>query len=187
VGGAKGSRDPRLIRLSGRWGTFHTAGRSYSLTHLVEAMEYRVSAIPFPARLVAAMTALIGLLSTVAGGWALAAPATFYRLVAPFPPYSMHLIHDIGAFQLGLGACLLAGSLLGDGLLAVLAGNSVGAAAHSASHLMDRADGGHSSDPLTIGALALLLAALTTGRWAMMRRQPATLANSDDSAAAVSS
>lgn len=144
-------------------------------------------AIPIPARLVAAMTALIGLLSVAAGGWALAAPVTFYRLVAPFPPYSMHLIHDIGAFQLGLGACLLAGSLLRDGLLAVLAGNSVGAAAHSASHLMDRADGGHSSDPFTIGALALLLAALTSGRWAMMRRQPATLADSDDSAAAVSS
>jgi len=52
---------------------------------------------------------------------------------------------------------------------------------------MDRADGGHSSDPFTFGALALLLAALTTGRWAMMRRQPATLADSDDSAAAVSS
>jgi hypothetical protein len=150
-------------------------------------MEYRVSSIPIPARLVAAMTALIGLLSVAAGGWALAAPVTFYRLVAPFPPYSMHLIHDIGAFQLGLGAGLLAGLLLRDGLLAVLAGNSVGAAAHFASHLMDRADGGHSSDPFTIGALALLLAALTTARCAMMRRQPARLAGSDDSAAAVSS
>jgi len=141
-----------------------------------------VSTNPIPARLVAATTALIGLLSAAAGGWALAAPVTFYRLVAPFPPYGMHLIHDIGAFQLGLGACLLAGLLLRDALLAVLAGNSVGAIAHSASHLMDGADGGHSSDPFTIGALALLLAALTTARWVIVRRPPATLTGPDDTA-----
>lgn len=173
-------------------GTFHIAGRSYSLTHHVDVMECRVSANPIPARLVAATTALIGLLSVATGGWAIAAPVTFYRFVAPFPPYSMHLIHDIGAFQLGLGACLLAGLLLRDALLAVLAGNSVGAAAHFASHLMDRADGGHSSDPLTIGALALLLGALTAARWAIVRQQPAMLAGPadtapDDRVAAVSS
>jgi len=114
--------------------------------------------------------AAVALLSLAAGGWAMAAPSSFYRTVAPFPPYSQHLIHDIGAFQIGLGACLAAGLVLSDALLAVLAGNTAGAVAHVVSHLMDRGDGGHPSDPLSITAVALLLAVLTVARWVAGRR-----------------
>lgn len=125
---------------------------------------------PILGRTVAATTALIGVLSAAAGAWALIAPVAFYRVIAPFPPYSQHLIHDIGSFQLGLGACLLAALLVRDALLAVLLGNSVGATAHVASHLMDRAYGGHRSDPFSIGAIALLLVGLTIARWVIARR-----------------
>lgn len=119
---------------------------------------------------VESITLAVALTSVAAGASAMAAPSAFYRVIAPFPPYSQHLIHDIGAFQIGLGACLVAGLLLPDALLAVLAGNTAGAAAHAASHLIDRDHGGHPSDPLTMTAVALLLAALTLARWAVTRR-----------------
>lgn len=117
-----------------------------------------------PVPILNAAIAVIALGSLVAGGWAIAAPAAFFRTIAPFPPYNQHLIHDIGAFQIGLGACLVAGLVASDALLAVLAGNAAGAVAHFASHLMDRAEGGHPSDPVTIGALALLLVLLALAR-----------------------
>ncbi|MGI8695251.1 MAG: hypothetical protein ACR2JQ_01130 [Mycobacteriales bacterium] len=100
----------------------------------------------------------------------MSAPSSFYRTIAPFPPYSRHLIHDIGAFQIGLGGCLAAGLVASDALLVALAGNTAGAMAHVASHVMDRGDGGHPNDPLTIGMVALVLAVLTVARWAVTRR-----------------
>lgn len=85
--------------------------------------------------------------------------------LAPFPPYNEHLVHDIGAFQLGLGACLLAGLLSSDALLAVLTGNALGAHAHSLSHLLDRHLGDRGSDPFAIGAYGLLLTAMAVARY----------------------
>lgn len=127
-----------------------------------------------PPRVIEASTGLLALLTLTAGLWAMIAPGSFYLTVAPFPPYSQHLIHDIGAFQIGLGACLAAGLLVQDALVAVLAGNALAGAAHFVSHVLDRFDGGHASDPATIGALALLLTLLTVLRWATSgtRRKP---------------
>lgn len=120
-------------------------------------------------RVIEATTGLLALLTLTLGLWAMAGPLSFYLIVAPFPLYSQHLVRDIGVFEIGLGACLVAGLLLRDALLAVLAGNAVGGAAHFVSHVLDRADGGHESDPATVGALALLLTALTVARWATTR------------------
>jgi hypothetical protein len=50
---------------------------------------------------------LAGLLLLGAGPWAMLAPGSFYATIATYPPYNVHFIHDIGAFQLGLGACLI--------------------------------------------------------------------------------
>lgn len=122
-----------------------------------------------PTRVAGASTGLLALTTLAAGLWAMVWPRSFHLIVAPFPPYSQHLVHDIGAFQIGLGACLVAGLLLRDALLVVLAGNTIGATAHFVSHVLDRAEGGHSSDPATIGALALLLTALTFARRATTR------------------
>ena len=93
------------------------------------------------------------------------APHGFYEAAATYPPYNRHFIHDIGALLIGLGACLVAGLLVRDALLAVLAGNTIGAAAHFVSHVVDRSLGANASDPVTFGVLALVFAALTLTRW----------------------
>jgi hypothetical protein len=110
-------------------------------------------------------TAVLALLLIGGGLWAMIAPHAFYLNAAPYPPYNRHFIHDVGALVIGLGSCLVAGLLVRDALLAVLAGNTIGAAAHFVSHVADRSLGGHASDPVTVGVLALLFALLTLARW----------------------
>ncbi|MEY2443025.1 MAG: hypothetical protein QOJ46_2451 [bacterium] len=112
-----------------------------------------------------AATAVLALLLIGAGLWAMIAPHAFYATAATYPPYNRHLVHDVGALAIGLGSCLVAGLLFRDALLAVLAGNTIGAATHFVSHVADRSLGGHASDPVTFGVLALLLALLTLARW----------------------
>lgn len=129
---------------------------------------------PIPSRTVAALTGVVAAATVSAGLWAMALPHSFYTVVAPFQPYNEHLVHDIGAFQLGLGTCLALGLVTGDGLLAVLSGNAVGADAHAVSHLMDRHLGGHTGDPLTIGALGVLVTLLALTRWHLGSHSPAT-------------
>ena len=110
-------------------------------------------------------SALIAVLLVGLGLWAMIAPHDFYASAATYPPYNRHLVHDVGALLIGLGSCLVAGLLVRDALLAVLIGNTIGAAAHFVSHLLDRSLGGHASDPVTFGVLAAVLAALTLARW----------------------
>jgi len=119
-------------------------------------------------RIIRVVTAVLALLLVGIGLWALTAPHAFYETAATYPPYNRHLVHDIGALAIGLGSCLFAGLLVRDALLAVLAGNTIGAAAHFVSHVLDRSLGGNASDPVTFGVLALIFAALTLARW--MRR-----------------
>lgn len=59
------------------------------------------------ARFVTLMLWLAGLFFLAPGIWAFAAPHSFYDQVATFPPYNRHLLHDIGAFQIGIGVALL--------------------------------------------------------------------------------
>ncbi len=103
------------------------------------------------------------------GLWALADPGSFHRVVAPYPPYHEHLLHDVGAFQLGLGAVLLLAAGVGDALFAALGGVGLGAAAHAWAHVLDRGLGGRSSDPWVLGAAAALLLAAAAGRWKEVR------------------
>ncbi len=104
------------------------------------------------------------------GAWAFVSPRGFYDAIATYPPYNQHLIHDLGAFQLGLAAALLAALLLRDALLAALAGVTVGAVVHLVAHLEDQSLGGRSTDPLTVGVIALVLLAGTCLRWRESRR-----------------
>ena len=106
----------------------------------------------------------------VVGLWALLAPAGFYGAVAPFSPYNQHLFHDAGAFQVGLGLALVLCSAtraaLQPALLAVLAASIL-----HASHVEDRALGGHVSDVPALSLLCALLAvAVVLERRAMRRR-----------------
>ena len=119
---------------------------------------------PNATRVIQAAVAVLALISIAAGLWAMSAPHSFYVNAAPFPPYNAHLFHDIGAFQIGLGACLAAGLLVGDALLAVLAGNTFAGVAHFIGHVVDRSEGGHASDPFVFGFLAALMLVLTVAR-----------------------
>ena len=102
---------------------------------------------------------LAGLFLVGFGLWAFVWPASFYDSIAVFPPYNQHFIHDLGAFQLGLGAALLLTQVWSDALLVVLVANAVGATIHFAAHLIDRSLGGHPATDLPfLGLLALLLA-----------------------------
>ena len=51
--------------------------------------------------------------------WALTWPASFAALI-DFPPTNEHLLHDVDAFQLGLGVSLLLALVTADGLIAQL-------------------------------------------------------------------
>jgi hypothetical protein len=86
------------------------------------------------------------------GAWAYLAPESFARLI-DYPPYNRHLIHDAGAFQLGIGVTSLLALVWTDGLLAALTGFAVASALHTASHWTDRTIGGHGGD---VPSLALL-------------------------------
>lgn len=112
-------------------------------------------------RLPVLMAWLGGILTVATGLWALAAPQSFYDAAATFPPYNRHLLHDIGAFLVGLGAALLLGLRLRSALAVALVANAIGAVLHAVSHIVDRDLGGKSSDPIvfTVVAIALVIAA----------------------------
>lgn len=97
------------------------------------------------------------------GLWAMVSPKTFFDQLATFHPYNQHLIQDIGAFQIGLGAVLLLAALLPrlDALAVGLFGVGIGAAAHLVSHIIGRDLGGKPETDLAVFAFiaVVLLAA----------------------------
>lgn len=106
----------------------------------------------------ARIVAIVAGLSFAAFGlWAFVDARSFYDELAAFPPSNRHLLHDIGAFQIGIGSMLLLSSFWRDALGAALTGAAVGAAFHFAAHLWDRDIGGKDTDPLVFGAVALVL------------------------------
>ena len=91
------------------------------------------------------------------GLWAFAAPLSFFTNIGPYPPYNQHFLHDIGAFNLGLGAAAVAGIFLSDTLVAVLTALAVAAVMHEIAHITDRLLGGYPSDPYTLGGFAVIV------------------------------
>ena len=110
-----------------------------------------------------AIAALLGLLAAVAGVWALGWPGSFSDFVN-FPPHR-HFVHDVGAFQLGIGATLLLATIWADALMVALGGYLVGAIAHTINHLVDSDQGGSSAQTWLIGVAALLAAVALVARW----------------------
>jgi hypothetical protein len=106
----------------------------------------------------------------VGGVWAFLWPRSFYESVATFPPFNLHLFHDVGVFQLGIAAAMVAGLLWRDALAVGLFGGVVGSTIHAISHLVDADLGGRASDPYTLGALALLLVVALVARVRSVRR-----------------
>src|SRR5712691_3400738 len=104
------------------------------------------------------VTVAAGVFLVALGLWAFFDPQSFFDEVALFPPYNEHLLHDVGAFQVGLGATLLLALVWkSDALLAALAGVAIGSVVHFISHVEDTDLGGRGSDPYTLGAFAAVL------------------------------
>lgn len=104
-----------------------------------------------------AAAALGALLFLVPGIWAFFWPMSFYDNIATFPPYNRHLFHDLGAFQLGVGAALLAALFWTDALFVALLGGAVGMVMHAISHFFDHGLGGRDSDAWVLSLLALVV------------------------------
>ena len=123
-----------------------------------------------PRRIARVIAILVGLIYLILGVWAFGLPESFAAVIAPFPPYNEHYLHDLGAFQIGIGVGVIAGAVTArtDGLRVGLLGAAAASAAHTASHVLDRDLGGHALDPYSVGSLALLVIA----GWAFVRRDP---------------
>ena len=91
------------------------------------------------------------------GLWAFIDARSFYDQLATFPPYNRHLLHDIGAFQIGIGASLLLAAAWRDALSAALGGAGLGGVFHAAAHVWDRDLGGKATDPWFFALLAVVL------------------------------
>jgi hypothetical protein len=73
-----------------------------------------------------------------------------------FPPSNKYLIHDVGAFQIGIGVTALFGTgpnRCSDGVSGTL---SARGELLRADHVVDRHLGGHSEDVIGLGLLAVL-------------------------------
>jgi len=75
------------------------------------------------------------------GLWAFVSPRSFYDTAATFGEYHEHFIHDLGAFQIAVGAMLFLAATMRDALYAALAGATIGHGVHIASHLLDADQG----------------------------------------------
>ena len=107
----------------------------------------------------------VGLALVIFGLWAFFSPRSFFDSVATWRPFNKHFLHDIGAFQLGIGATLLLAAKRNDALFVALAGAGIGLAVHFISHLMDQDLGGKSTDPILFGVLAAVVLAAAYQRY----------------------
>jgi PPOX class probable F420-dependent enzyme len=110
-----------------------------------------------PRWLVTVVTVLAGVSAAVVGVWCLVAPASFARRVG-FPVHE-HFLHDIGAFQLGIGVTLLLALIWGDVLATALAGFLLGNTVHTVNHIVDLDLGGSAAQAWLLGALSVVTAA----------------------------
>jgi hypothetical protein len=116
------------------------------------------------------VAAVAGLGYLAGGVWAMVAPRSFFDVIATYPPYNQHLLHDIGAFLIGVGIGTLAGVWSRNALITGLAGVTAASVVHAVSHLVDADLGGHDSDPWLMAALAVVLLAATAAAVATRSR-----------------
>jgi PPOX class probable F420-dependent enzyme len=115
-----------------------------------------MTSIGTPARVYpATITALIGLLTAGIGVWCLIDPLSFAKTVG-FPAHE-HFVHDVGAFQVGLGVTLLLALIWSDALATALAGYVVANTIHTANHIVDLDLGGSALQAWALGAASVVL------------------------------
>jgi PPOX class probable F420-dependent enzyme len=102
-----------------------------------------------------AVTALVGVFTGGIGIWCLIEPASFARVVG-FETH-LHFLHDVGAFQLGLGVTLLLALIWADALATALAGFIVADTVHTVNHITDLDLGGSVAQAWALGAVSVAL------------------------------
>lgn len=114
----------------------------------------RLAQHPVAGIFVKAIVGIIGLLTVGIGVWSFVDPGSF----AAFVQYPMHthFLHDIGAFQIGIGVTLLLALLWEDGVAAALGGFLTGNTLHIVSHVMDSDLGGRPTDWLWLSLLSVV-------------------------------
>lgn len=106
-----------------------------------------------------AVLVFAGAVMFAAGVWMLASADSFAEF-AGFEPHR-HFVHDLGAFNLGIGTTLLLAAAWADAAAVALAGFLVGNTVHAVNHFVDLDVGGRVLDAwiLVLGSV-LVLAAL---------------------------
>ena len=99
---------------------------------------------------------VLGLFWIGSGLWAFLAPQSFFDQLATFPPYNEHLLHDIGALSIGLGAVIVFALAKMSALRSALLGVGVGSVFHVASHVIDYSQKPDPMDVIGLSVLALL-------------------------------
>lgn len=109
-----------------------------------------------PARLyLVAVTAGVGVATAGIGIWCLIDPNSFADAVG-FGAHR-HFLHDVGAFQLGLGVILLLALIWADALATALAGFIVANTVHTVNHIVDLDEGGSAAQAWVLGAVSVAL------------------------------
>ena len=103
-------------------------------------------------------TTVVGGVMLIFGIWSLLLPRSFDALIN-FPPYNQHLLHDLGAFQIGIGVSVLLSLMWSDSIGVALTAFIVAGTIHSINHAFDRHLGGHSFDQWGLAGLVLLAGA----------------------------
>jgi uncharacterized membrane protein len=104
-----------------------------------------------------AVALLVGAFYLATGLWSFLAPTGFYAAVASFTPYNVHLLHDLGAFQVGLGLALVLPAALGRALMTSLVAVLGASLLHLVAHLEDLRLGSHPASDLPLLALVCVL------------------------------
>ena len=101
------------------------------------------------------VTGLVGLVTVGIGIWCLIGPRSFAAAVG-FGTH-LHFLHDVGAFQLGLGITLLLALIWADALATALAGFIVANTVHTVNHVMDLDLGGSVAQAWVLGLVSVAL------------------------------
>ena len=93
-------------------------------------------------------------------------------------PVHLHFLHDLGAFQIGIGVTLLLALGWRDALPVALGGFLVGNTLHAISHLRDQALGGRPTDWLWLSLASLVTLGVMVLSW--RSRSPGALQPAPD-------
>jgi hypothetical protein len=115
---------------------------------------------PFTTRVIGAV---IGAFYLLTGAWAFLAPLSFFSSVATFAPANVHLLHDLGAFQVGLGLALIVPAALQVPLRAPLIAVLAASVLHVLAHIEDIRLGGHPTTDLPLLTLICMALAVALG------------------------